>query len=177
MAMRSMLIVIGGLPGTGKTALATRLARVLDAMHLRIDTIEQAIRTSTMAANDVGPAGYVVAYAVAEDNLRLGRIVVADAVNPLGITRAAWRAVARRAAVTHFEVELICSDAIEHRRRIESRRPDIAGHKLPTWDEVRKREYEPWTGDHVVIDTARRTLEESVTELHRFLLLQERAMR
>jgi predicted kinase len=135
--MRSMLIVIGGLPGTGKTSLATRLARILDAVHLRIDTIEQAIRTATMTADDPGAAGYVVAYAVAEDNLRLGRIVVADGVNALANTRAAWRAVAQRAGVTHFEVELICSDAIEHRRRVESRRPDIAGHKLPTWDEVR----------------------------------------
>jgi predicted kinase len=176
--MRSMLIVIGGLPGTGKTSLATRLARILDAVHLRIDTIEQAIRTATMAADDPrGAAGYVVACAVAEDNLRLGRIVVADSVNALANTRAAWRAVAQRAGVTHFEVELICSDASEHRRRVESRRPDIAGHKLPTWDEVREREYEPWTGDHVVVDTAQRTLDQSVSEVHAFLLAQERAMR
>ena len=172
-----MLIVIGGLPGTGKTSLATRLARMLDAVHLRIDTIEQAIRTATVAAHDPGAAGYLVAYAVAEDNLRLGRIVVADGVNALANTRAAWRAVAQRAGVTHFEVELICSDAIEHRRRVESRRPDIAGHKLPTWDQVREREYEPWTGDHVVVDTAQRTLDQSVSEVHAFLLAQERAMR
>jgi predicted kinase len=109
--------------------------------------------------------------------LRLGRIVVADGVNALANTRAAWRAVAQRAGVTHFEVELICSDAIEHRRRVESRRPDIAGHKLPTWDQVREREYEPWTGDHVVVDTAQRTLDQSVSEVHAFLLAQERAMR
>ena len=177
MAMRSMLIVIGGLPGTGKTSLATRLARLLDAVHLRIDTIEQAIRTSTMAADDVGSAGYVVAHAVAGDNLRLGRIVVADGVNPLASTRAAWRAVAQRAAVSRFEVELICSDPFEHRRRVESRQPDIAGLKLPTWEEVMAREYEPWTGDHVVIDTAQRPLEASVTALHALLLARERAVR
>ena len=175
--MRSMLIVIGGLPGSGKTSLAIRLTRLLDAVHLRIDTIEQAIRSSSMAADDVGSAGYLVAYALAEDNLRLGRIVVADAVNPLSSIRAAWRAVARRAAVTLFEVELICSDAIEHRRRVESRRPDIAGLKLPTWDEVTTREYAPWNGDHVMIDTARRPLDESVTELHALLLAHERAVR
>ena len=175
--MHSMLIVIGGLPATGKTSLATRLARVLDAVHLRIDTIEQALRTCTTAADDIGPAGYVVAYAVAEDNLRLGRIVVADGVNPLASTREAWRAVAQRAAVTLFEVELICSDAIEHRRRVESRHPDLAGLKLPTWGEVTARKYEPWNGDHVVIDTAQRPLEESVTALHALLLAQARAVR
>jgi predicted kinase len=176
MAMRSTLIVVSGLPGTGKTSFATRLARVLDAVHVRIDTIEQAIRTSSIA-DDVGTAGYVVAYAVAEDNLRLGRIVVADGVNPVASTRAAWRAVAQRAAVTLLEVELVCSDALEHRRRVESRQADIAGLKLPTWSDVMNREYEPWTDDHVVIDTAQRPLEESVTGLHALLLAHERAVR
>ena len=48
MAMSGKLIVIGGLPCTGKTSLATGLARVIDAVHLRIDTIEQALRSATM---------------------------------------------------------------------------------------------------------------------------------
>ncbi|MER6141898.1 AAA family ATPase [Streptomyces sparsogenes] len=38
-----MLIVIGGLPGTGKTTLARLLAARIGAVHLRVDTIEQAI--------------------------------------------------------------------------------------------------------------------------------------
>src|SRR5437016_933369 len=103
-AMSSKLIAIGGLPGTGKTSLAVGLARTLDAVHVRIDTIEQALRTSATADFAVGAAGYVVAHGVALDNLRLGRIVVVDCVNPLASTRAAWRAVAHRAGVAVFEV-------------------------------------------------------------------------
>lgn len=38
-----MLIIFGGLPGTGKTTIARELARQTGAMHLRIDSIEQAI--------------------------------------------------------------------------------------------------------------------------------------
>ena len=49
-----MLIVIGGLPGTGKTALARGLARALDAVHLRIDTIEQAIERAGSKAGNKG---------------------------------------------------------------------------------------------------------------------------
>ena len=172
-----MLIVIGGLPGTGKTALARGLARALDAVHLRIDTIEQALRNGAMDSDAIGVAGHLVGYAVAADNLALGRTVIADCVNPLASTRAAWRAVGERAAVAVVDVEVICSDAAEHRRRVVSRSADIAGLKLPTWSEVEAREYESWTGAHLVIDTAHRVVERSVTELYALLLAGERALR
>ena len=175
--MSSKLIVIGGLPGTGKTSLATDLARTLDAVHVRIDTIEQALRTSTICGDAVGVAGYVVAYGIVEDNLRIQRIVVVDCVNPLASTRVGWRGVARRAAVAIVEVELICSDLSEHRRRVESRISETAGMKLPTWDEVMAREYEPWAGEHLVIDTAHRPVEAGVIKLHALLLARERALR
>ena len=175
--MSTLLIVIGGLPGTGKTSLARGLARAIDAVHLRIDTIEQALRSATMDSDTLGAAGYVVGYGVAADNLALGRTVVAHAVNPLTSIRAAWRDVARRAAVAVVEVEVVCSDVNEHRRRIASRTSDIPGLKLPTWGEVEARAYEPWEGEHVVIDTAHRPAERSVTELYALLLARERAVR
>jgi predicted kinase len=98
--------------------------------------------------------GYEVAYAVAEDNLRAGRTVIADCVNPWPVTRAAWRSVAERAGVAALDVEIVCSDATEHRRRVESREPDIAGHALPAWQEVVARDYQAWDHDRLVVDTA-----------------------
>lgn len=160
-----LLIVFGGLPGTGKTTLARAIAEERRATYLRIDTIEQALRSSGMLAGDVGPAGYLVAYAVAEANLRLGRIVVADCVNPLGITRDAWQRVARDASATIIEVELICSDRVEHRRRVETRSLDVADLVPPTWEQVVRREYEPWQRPRVTIDTAGRTVVEAFAEL------------
>ncbi len=157
-----MLLIFGGLPGAGKTAIAARLARDLKCVHLRIDSIEQAMRNSGITVS--GPEGYEVAYAIAEDNLKLGRTVVADSVNPIEITRAAWRDVARRTGTRYIEIEIVCSDPIEHRRRVETRTADIAGHLLPTWQEVCDREYGPWEAD-VVIDTAGRGIEMSVTKL------------
>src|SRR6202043_703235 len=122
-----MLIVFGGLLGTGKTTLARAFAPQRRATYLRIDTIEQALRSSEMLAGDAGPAGYMVAYALAEANLRLGGIVVADSVNPLAITRDAWRKVAAVAASAIFEIEVVCADTAEHRRRVETRTIDVAG--------------------------------------------------
>ena len=154
-----MLIVLSGLPGTGKTTIARALARELAAVYLRIDSIEQALRDGGLR---VGGEGYSVARAVAEDNLRLGRTVIADCVNPWPLTRSAWHDVAERAGVVAIDVELVCSDADEHRRRVEGRTADIDGHRLPTWQEVVERDYRVWEGERLVIDTARLSVDACV---------------
>lgn len=157
-----MLIIFGGLPGTGKTTIARELARQIGAIHLRIDSIEQAIRDCSPDAVGLDEAGYRVAYAVAEDNIRLGWTVIADSVNPLRITRDAWLEVGRCANASTMEIEVICSISGEHRSRVEGRKPDIIGLRLPSWAQVISREYHPWDREHIVIDTANRSLEENV---------------
>lgn len=147
----AMLVALGGLPGVGKTTIARELAGVMGAVHIRVDSIEQALRHEGW---DVQGEGYAVAYAIAEDNLRLGQPVVADCVNPWPLTRGEWKGVADRAGVRLINVEVVCSDVNEHKRRVESRASDIAGHRLPTWVEVVERDYRPWDGDRVVVDTA-----------------------
>jgi predicted kinase len=139
-----MLIVFGGLPGSGKTTIARALASDLRAAYLRIDTIEAAI-----AASGTPPeAGYHAAQALAEENLGIGTTVVVDAVNALDIIRARWREIASAARVRLIEIEIVCSDAVAHRDRLTGR--DVAGMA-----------YDPWSRAHV-IDTAGETAARSI---------------
>ncbi len=163
------LIVFGGLPGVGKTTIAQAIASELPAVYLRIDVIEQALRNSGALAADVGPAGYIAAYALAESNLALGANVVADSVNPLQITRAAWRQAAAKTSAEILEIEVICSDPHEHRRRVETRQADIEGLIPPSWAQVTSRFYDPWQTPRLVLDTAAATPETLVPELLRRL--------
>lgn len=160
-----MLIIFGGLPGSGKTTIARALARELGAIHLRIDTIEQSIRASGMLRSEVGPAGYMVGYGIAEDNLRLGNIVVADSVNSLKVTRDAWLSVAARSGAPAVEIEIICSDQDEHRRRAETRATDIPGLRKPSWEEIVARDYDDWGQRPIVVDTAKQSVDQAVAEL------------
>lgn len=81
--------------------------------------------------------------------------MVVDAVNPVEDARRAWRELAQRVpgAALSF-VEVVCSDIAEHRRRVEARESDIEGLAMPTWEQVLSREYEPWTDERLVLDTA-----------------------
>ena len=156
------LVVFAGLPGSGKSTLARELARQLRAVWLRIDTIETAIADEATPITD---EGYRAAYALAEDNLRLGLDVVGDSVNPWMETRDAWRDAASRAGADILEVEVICSDPAEHRRRVETRSSDVRGLTPPTWQEVLDRDYRPWTRERLVVDTAGRDVEACVAKV------------
>jgi predicted kinase len=149
-----VLVVVGGLPGTGKSTTAEHLARQIRAPYLRVDRIEQAIVAHSPLTHPVGVAGYAVAYAVAGEQLSLGLDVIVECVNPLAVTRDGWVGTARAAGGGIVEVELVCSDAVEHRRRVETRASDVDGLVKPTWSEVVEREYEPWTRPRLVIDSA-----------------------
>ncbi|WP_018755537.1 AAA family ATPase [Paenibacillus terrigena] len=158
-----MLYIFSGLPGTGKSTLSSALARELQAAYLRVDVVEQAMRDAGTWVD--GPAGYIVCYAIASQNLQLGLDVIADTVNPIQVTRQAWRNVAESIETPFVEIEVVCSDDREHRHRIETRVADIPGLDLPTWEKVMNRQYDAWDRDHIVIDTAHQTVADSLTTL------------
>lgn len=158
-----MLIVLSGLPGTGKSTIGKALAVRLSATYVRVDEIEQALKRHRGEGEAVGSAGYAVAMAIARSNLSLGKTVIADSVNPVPESRAGWRSTAYAVdGQMLVEVELICSDLAEHQRRIEQREPDIAGFKTPSWSSVQSHHYIPWTEARLVIDTARMTAIQAV---------------
>lgn len=78
--------------------------------------------------------------------------------------------VCRTDLVDAVEVEITCTDLQAHRRRVEARRADISGLRLPTWEDVVSREYEPWSRRHIVIDTAAKSVAETVKEIQALLV-------
>lgn len=160
-----VLVVIGGLPGSGKSTVAERLARLVGAPFLRVDRIEQAIVAWSSLEHPVGVAGYAVAYALAREQLALGLDVIVECVNPAAVTRDSWVATAADADAGIVEAEVVCSDPDEHRRRVETRATDVEGLVKPAWDDVVAREYEPWTRPRLVVDSATVAPEEAARQV------------
>jgi len=155
------LIVLGGLPATGKSTIAAELVRRTGFPYLRVDTIEQTIVRTTPLRQPLGVIGYAIAQTLAAEQLRHNVSVIVECVNPLAVTRDAWRDVALTAGARLVEVELVCTDQDVHRRRVETREVDIPDLVNPTWEEIIGREYAPWDRAHLVIDTATHSASEA----------------
>lgn len=149
-----MLIIFNGLPGSGKSTVAKLLSQTINAVYLRVDTVEQAIRSVSEQNKKIGPEGYFVLYALARENLQLGSTVVTDSVNDINLIRTAFRDIAISLNVPFLEVEILCSDKTQHRYRVENRISDIPGLTAPDWEQVQRRKYEPWEREHLQLDTA-----------------------
>jgi predicted kinase len=171
-----LLVVFAGLPATGKTTMAHMLAQRLSATFLTVDAIEAAIwRAGILRQEATGLAAYLVAQTTAEGTLSAGTNVVADAVNPVEAARQAWRDAAKRTRSALRVVEMICSDASEHRRRVQLRRSDPTRRSVSSWNQILAQQYEPWPDSQprLVLDTCRMTHTDCVDALDHYLSSSE----
>ena len=152
-----VFVVISGLPGTGKSAVARAVAMRLGAVHLSIDPVENAMLGVGLDEGwATGVAAYEAVRVMAEDNLTLGRSVVVDAVNDSEAARTTWRNAANTSGIPVTFVLLTVPNRGEHRRRLEGRDRGMVNVGEPTWDQVlsRAEAYEPWTGLYSEIDAS-----------------------
>jgi len=158
-----ILYIFSGLPGSGKSTLAVQLAKHIGATYLRVDTIEQALEG--LCGLNINAEGYHLAYKLASDNLMQGLNVIADSCNSVPESRIEWVQAAVKSNAQYENIEIICSDPIEHKSRVENRSTSVKGLILPTWEKVKVREYQPWNSKVISIDTAGQVPDQSIKEL------------
>jgi predicted kinase len=168
----STLVIVGGLPGTGKSTIAEHAARMIHGALIAKDVVEATLWRSGIGRDaNSGWAGYELLSSLAEAQLRAGGSAVLDSVAAYDRLREGWRGLARRHGADALEVECVCSDEPTHRARIEGRQRGIPGWYELTWqevDDVRAR-YEPWRGEHLILDAVR-PLDENLATLESYLL-------
>jgi predicted kinase len=153
-----MLVVISGLPGTGKSTVAEAVARRTGAVVLSVDEVEEALLGAGLASDwTTGVAAYEAVAAAAAENLRLGHTVIVDAVNDSEPARDTWRRAAAAAAAELVFVLLVPPPGPEHRRRLKERERGFLHQSEPAWEHVQARAeaFEPWRDPPVSVDAAR----------------------
>jgi predicted kinase len=151
-----MLIVVAGLPGAGKSTLATDLGQALNCAVLGVDQAEAAMwRAGVSPSGPAHHAAYLVVGALAAEQLALGHDVIVDAVNGPEAARAQWRELAARLGTELKFIVVECGDDDIYRDRLEHRTRNIEGYPEPTWEGVlrRRAEFPPWTDERLTVDS------------------------
>jgi predicted kinase len=145
------LVLVTGLPGTGKSTVAGVVGRHLDAAVLGHDWVMSGLRPypaiqvvlDGMEPSGHGVVGWSIMNALARAQLRQGRSVVLD-----GVARATeiehCRTGAVQEGVPSVVVATRCSDGAVHRSRIEGRRREIPDWYELEWGQV-ERSVARWT--------------------------------
>jgi Ser/Thr protein kinase RdoA (MazF antagonist)/predicted kinase len=175
------LIVMTGLPGTGKSSIAKALGRELGIPVFAKDWLEAALRRSGFAAapefaQRLGYAGYELLSTLADQQLRLGQSAVLDSVASTDSIRSAWRELAAAYSAGWCVIECVCSDLALHRERLLSRERWIPDWPELEWAEVERVQsyYAPWREAHLILDAVH-PLQENIDRALRYLLATWRA--
>jgi predicted kinase len=150
------LIVVGGLPGTGKHTMASAVAAALEGPVFIKDDVEHFLSRYFTAAADAGAAAYAALEALARFRLSTGQPAIVVGTFSQNAYRERMSALAESCQVPLWAVECICSDEVMHRQRIARLVPGTPGWPPVTWDHVRKVRdaWEPWPGTRLVIDSS-----------------------
>jgi predicted kinase len=151
-----MLIVVAGLPGSGKSTMAVDLGRALKCAVLGVDQAEAAMwRAGVSPSAPTHHAAYLVVGALAAEQLALGHDVIVDAVNGPEPARAQWRDLAAEMGAELKFIVVECGDDRGYLDRVEHRTRNIEGFPEPTWEGVlrRRADFPPWTGERLTIDS------------------------
>jgi predicted kinase len=150
------LIIVSGLPGSGKSTVAEGVAEKMRLPIFSVDPIESSIIKSGIKTSfETGLAAYLVAETLAAEQLSLGLSVIIDAVSPVREAREMWRNLANRFNAQLIIVECVLESKL-HKQRIESRVRNMYGIPEVTWDDVenRRKEYLAWAEESLVLDSA-----------------------
>jgi predicted kinase len=151
------LVVMSGLPGSGKTRIAEGVAGRLGLPVLSVDPIESAMISAGLEKSfETGLAAYLVARDVAAQHLRRGHGVVVDAVSAEEVAKGLWRQLAAEFGQPLTIIEMCLADRAEHRRRIEFRREGLVGIPKVSWHDVeaRRSAYSAWTEPLLRLDSS-----------------------
>jgi predicted kinase len=145
--MQTKLILFSGLPGTGKSTLANRLARELGLPLLCIDDVVGEVPENPRIA--FWDSKVAILLRLVEVQLELGLSVIVDSVF-MNMDRNHARELARKYGARFYPVYVFISDEMVWEQRVNARYEEMNNRQVATWERIqhqreRFRSWDPGT--------------------------------
>lgn len=153
-----MIIIVSGLPATGKSFFSNELSAEIEAIHLNTDKIREQIGKKGEYDKQSKQQVYNELKFQARKNLEKGENVIVDGTFHKKKRRNEFKELAREMKKPFYLIEMKSSEKTIERRLKEKRQYSEADYKVY---KKLKNEYEPPSMEHLVL----RNDEEDINEL------------
>lgn len=149
-----MLVLISGLPATGKSTVARMIAREINARVLRTDEIRKAIIKKPEYSEREKDIVYSAMLLIADELLKNNINVVLDATFYKKELRERAKKIAKRNKKKFLIVETVCNEKVV-KERMRKRKKNLKSVSDADFDVYKKikKEFEEIEEEHVVVDT------------------------
>lgn len=153
--MTLLLIVISGLPGTGKSTLASAVGQHMSVPVLRMDDV-LASAGGLLPPHSRGPAAAadLLLTNLADRYLDAGQSVILDSIAADADTHAEWREMAAIYGARFHIIVCTCSDHAVHRARLRERGRHLPEQGDAVWAHIEqvRATFTPWGPDALTVD-------------------------
>ncbi len=173
------LLMMVGLPGTGKSSVVEKLQKKVSCVVVSTDNIRLLMRNKPTYTAAEMMLVYEVCYSIIEARLKQGQRVVFDASNYLAARREHLKKVAQRAgapvAVCYVQAgQDIIRERLQQRNSGNRRETDLSDADWSVYKWMVEAQ-EPVIGDHLIIDTSSTPAAELAAELYHYWVNCEKA--
>jgi len=166
------LVIFSGLPGTGKSTLATRLARELQWPLLRIDDVVGDVPEN--AGIEFWDSRVLILLDLTEVQIELGLSVIVDSVF-MNFDRHHAQAIAHERHARFRPIHTHISNDKVWEQRVTARYEKLSHSDVSTWEQVQRQRnhFRPWESDTALFVDAVNSVEKNYEAVRRFVTSED----